>query len=92
MDFLHTLPTVLGTFGLGVAFYLYYLVKSHPGGEGKVAEIANAIHLGAMVFMRREYTVLAVFVVVVALLLAWALGLATAGASSSAPSAPPSPV
>jgi len=80
MAYLHALPPLLGVLGLLVAFYLYYLVKKHPGGEGKVAEIASAIHDGAMVFMRREYSVLVVFVVVVAVLLTFALGLETAGA------------
>jgi K(+)-stimulated pyrophosphate-energized sodium pump len=80
MDNLHAIPPLLGVLGLFVAYYLYHLVKGYAGGEGKVAEIAEAIHDGAMVFMRREYSVLAVFVVVVAVLLALSLGVATAGA------------
>ena len=81
MGSLHALPPLLGILGLSVAYYLYYLVKKNPGGEGKVAEIAAAIHSGALVFIRREYSVLAIFVAVVAILLVVSpLGVATAGA------------
>jgi len=38
----------------------------HPAGEGLMIEISNAIHEGAMVFLKREYTLLALFIVVVA--------------------------
>jgi len=63
------LPPLLGIVGLLAAFVVYRLVKRYPAGEGKVAEIAEAIHSGAMVFMNREYSILAVFVVVVTVLL-----------------------
>jgi len=55
------LPPILGGIGLLAALILYRVVKSYPAGEGLVAEIAEAIHGGAMVFMRREYTILAMF-------------------------------
>jgi len=59
------IPPILGTLGLVVAFFIYRFVLSYPVGEDKVKKIAEAIHLGAMVFMRREYSVLAIFVIVV---------------------------
>jgi len=59
------MPPILGTLGLVVAFFIYRFVLSYPAGEEKVTKIADAIHLGAMVFMRREYSVLAIFVLVV---------------------------
>lgn len=59
------IPLVLGAVGLIVAFFVYRFVLSYPAGEDKVAKIADAIHLGAMVFMRREYSILAVFVIAV---------------------------
>ncbi|RME34012.1 MAG: sodium-translocating pyrophosphatase [Gammaproteobacteria bacterium] len=72
-------PVILGALGLGVAWYIYGLVRKAPGGEGKVAEIAQAIHEGAMVFMRREYSILAVFMLVVlGLILISELGWRTA--------------
>ena len=54
-------PTLFGILGLAAAWYIYRQVKKFPAGEDKVAEIAEAIHRGAMVFMRREYTMLALF-------------------------------
>ena len=45
-------PTVFGIIGLAAAWYIYHQVKKFPAGEAKVAEIAEAIHRGAMVFMR----------------------------------------
>ncbi|NOR72735.1 MAG: sodium-translocating pyrophosphatase [Mariprofundaceae bacterium] len=71
------IPVLLGGVGLIVASFLYRTVKKYPAGEEKVVEIGEAIHLGAMVFMRREYTILAVFVAVVAVILAFSLGLPT---------------
>jgi len=63
------IPTTLGVLGLVAAFYVYSIVKAYPGGTGRVAEIGAEIHHGAMVFMRREYTVLGIFVAVVLVLL-----------------------
>ncbi len=71
------IPTIFGGIGLIIALFLYHVVKKYPAGEGKVIEIGQAIHLGAMVFMRREYTILAIFVAVVAVILAFTLGANT---------------
>jgi K(+)-stimulated pyrophosphate-energized sodium pump len=74
------LTPVLGALGLIFAFGLYWgVVRVSPGNE-RMQEIAEAIHAGAMAFLRREYTILAVFVVVVATLLGVFLGAPTAGA------------
>ena len=77
MSPLHYLPPILGGIGLLVALLIYTFIKKQPAGEGKTAAIAQAIHLGAMVFMRREYSMLAIFVVVVAALLGVSLGPST---------------
>ena len=72
------IPVTLGILGLVSAFVIFNIVKRYPEGEGKVVEIAAEIHHGAMVFMRREYTILGIFVVVVAVLIALSdLGLNT---------------
>jgi len=68
------IPVILGILGLTCAWYIYQSVKKYPAGEGKVTEIAAAIHLGAMVFMRREYMILAIFVAIVAFALGVSLG------------------
>jgi K(+)-stimulated pyrophosphate-energized sodium pump len=63
------IPIVLGVLGLLAAFRIYRQVLEYPEGTGKLSEIASLIHRGAMVFMRREYTYLAIFAVVVAILI-----------------------
>ena len=52
-------PVVLGILGLLSALMVYYKVKSSPEGSGRVKEIGDEIHLGAMVFMAAEYKRLA---------------------------------
>lgn len=68
------IPVLLGLLGLVAAFLVYAMVRRYPGGDGKVAEIGEMIHLGAMVFMRREYSILAIFVVVVTAALWYGFG------------------
>ncbi|MDZ7839948.1 MAG: sodium-translocating pyrophosphatase [Gammaproteobacteria bacterium] len=69
MSFAALIPTVLGILGLVAAFYVFRTVKSYPDGGGKVAEIGQEIHEGAMVFMHREYKILGIFILVVLVLL-----------------------
>ena len=78
MEFNNLLPPIIGAFGLIVAAIIYGQVKKHPEGEGKVVEIGNQIHLGAMVFMKREYKMLAIFSAVLIVLLYIFLGWQTA--------------
>ena len=76
MDAAGWIPVSLGILGLVSAWIVYGYVKRFPEGEGKVVEISSAIHKGSMVFMRREYTILIVFVAVVAIFIAFSdLGL-----------------
>ena len=77
---IHWLPISISALGLISAWYIFSLVISAPAGEGKVREIADAIHLGAMVFIRKEYSVLAVFVLLVFIVLAYATNWYSAGA------------
>ncbi len=53
---------------LGVAAWLYTWVKSQPSSNPRIAEIGEYIRDGANTFLRREYTVLARFTVIVAVL------------------------
>ena len=55
------MPPVLGLAGMAIAFIFYRLVLSYPDGDDKVKKIAGLIHEGAMVFMHREYKMLAMF-------------------------------
>jgi K(+)-stimulated pyrophosphate-energized sodium pump len=59
----------LGVIGLVAALIIYQMVLRYPAGEGKVAEIARAIQVGAMAFIRREYMMLWGFVIVVAVVI-----------------------
>src|SRR5690625_1291003 len=57
---------------------IYSYVKKQPAGTTAMKDLADQIHEGAMAFLRREYSVLAVFLIIVALLLWWAIGGLTA--------------
>ena len=72
------LPPLLGAVGLVCAFILYKLVVRYPEGEDNIKKIADQIHLGAMVFMKREYKMLFIFLAVLVLLSYFALGTNTA--------------
>ena len=72
------LAPVLGTLGLLMAFALYRYVVAQPAGSGLMVEIAAAIETGAMAFLRKEYSILVWFIVVVAVLLSLGIGARTA--------------
>ncbi len=55
------LPPLLGLVGLVCAFVLYGMVMKYPEGDAAIKKIGDQIHEGAMVFMRREYTILVMF-------------------------------
>jgi K(+)-stimulated pyrophosphate-energized sodium pump len=65
------LSPYLGFVGLGVALLIYLSVQNRPAGDSKMQEIAGYIYEGAMAFLRREYRILAIFLVIVFLLLSW---------------------
>ena len=72
------LPISLGIAGLIAAFLVYARILQTPAGEGRVKEIADEIHLGAMVFMASEYKRLAVFCIICIVALYASLGSDTA--------------
>ncbi|MCP3979913.1 MAG: sodium-translocating pyrophosphatase [bacterium] len=63
------LTPVLGAAGLVFALALFWSVSRMGAVPDRMREIADAIHSGAMAFLRREYSILAVFVVIVTVLL-----------------------
>ncbi len=77
MGMFAAISPVLGIIGLVVAFMIYRSVASRPDGDNKMREIADAIHEGAMAFLKREYQILSIFVVAVFLLLVWAVAWQT---------------
>ncbi|MBI1727710.1 MAG: sodium-translocating pyrophosphatase [Candidatus Rokubacteria bacterium] len=72
------LAPVLGALGLLMALVLYRYVVAQPAGSGLMTEIADAIETGAMAFLRKEYSILVWFIVVVAALLSLGIGTRTA--------------
>ncbi len=72
------LPISLGILGLIAAFLVYARILQTPAGEGRVKEISDEIHLGAMVFMASEYKRLGVFCIICIVALYASLGADTA--------------
>ena len=62
---------ILGIIGLFVAFLIYLGICRAPAGTGRLKEIADEIHQGAMLFMRREIKLIGLFAIVVGGLLWW---------------------
>ena len=56
---------LVGLVGLILAFVFYRSIAKRSGGEGKVAEIAEKIHRGSMVFMKREFLLISAFALVI---------------------------
>lgn len=71
------LPPIMGAVGLLFALVIYILIKKHPVTNEAIAKIADAIHLGAMVFMHREYKMLLIFALVVMVAVYFSLGTNT---------------
>ncbi len=76
--FMPLTAVVAGGAGLAIALLTYFYVKRQPPGNDTMRELADAIHAGAMAFLRREYLYLIPFLAVVATLLGLALGWSTA--------------
>ena len=69
-----------GLMGLLVAAAIYAYVKKQSPGNETMRDLADQIHSGAMAFLKREYSVLLPFIVVVAVLLGVAVGWRTGAA------------
>jgi len=73
----YVLPA-LGLLGIIIAFGLYKAIAAKPAGNERMQEIAGLIAEGAMAFLKREYKSLAIFIAIVAVLLAIFLNVQTA--------------
>ncbi len=60
---------VAGAIGLIIAFLIYGMVKRQAAGTDLMKSLAEKIHKGAMVFLKAEYKILAIFIVIVTALL-----------------------
>ena len=72
------IPPALGVLGLLIVFFIYQWIKKQPGGSGSVQKIGEQIHIGSIVFMKREYKMLSIFALVLLVLLYIFLGPASA--------------
>lgn len=68
---------LIGLIVLVYAFFVYRGLIGLPEGNDKMKEIAAAIHGGAMVFLKREYKIIGIFVAIVFVLLLIFLGIST---------------
>lgn len=66
---------VIGLIGFVFAGFLYYRVAREKVTSDKMNEIADAIHEGAMTFLKCEYTSVAIFMIVIFAVVAIFLGL-----------------
>src|SRR5215210_1857023 len=79
---------MVGVLGLAFAWYLANTVRRQDAGSALMQEISEAIRQGAMAFLGREYRVLVVFSVIVAVILAavlpggWRTALAFLGGAA----------
>jgi len=69
MDIISMITPIGGIIALLFAMFLFFSVKKKSPGNEKMQELSSAIREGAMAFLKSEYKVLVVFVVVIAALL-----------------------
>ena len=74
---MNLIPILLGLIGLFAAYLLYKIVKSYPAGDKKLTDISDEIHIGAMAFMKKEYSILFVFSLILVLGIYLGLGLSS---------------
>jgi K(+)-stimulated pyrophosphate-energized sodium pump len=75
MENINYLPPMMGVLGLICAFIIYVMMVRYDEGDANIRKIAAAIHEGAMVFLHREYLMLAMFAVPLFLLIFFTPGL-----------------
>jgi len=78
MQGLTTLAPFVGSLSLISAWLIYNYIKKQPNGNALMADLQDQIHTGAMTFLKREYTVLIVFIGIVFILLGWGIAWKTA--------------
>lgn len=66
------LVPIFGIAGLLFAFYKTLWITKQDEGTPEMISVGKAIHKGAMAFLKAEYRILVYFVLVIAVLLAWA--------------------
>ena len=68
----------IGLAGFLFAISTYFWIVKQPAGNAKMTEISGLIEAGSMAFLRKEYSILSIFLIVVAIALANFLSMASA--------------
>jgi K(+)-stimulated pyrophosphate-energized sodium pump len=74
----YTYSPIIGLAGFLFAISTYFWIVKQPAGNAKMTEIAGLIESGSMTFLKKEYSILVVFLIVVAALMGWKLGASSA--------------
>ena len=69
MQQLTNFAPIFGLVGLVMTFFIYLHISRLPAGNDKMREIAGLIHDGAMVYLKRQYSIIIGFIIIVATLL-----------------------
>jgi K(+)-stimulated pyrophosphate-energized sodium pump len=72
------LAGLVGILGLIFALGLFLNMLKKSAGDKTMQELSAVIHRGAMVFLKKEYSILMLFIILVFLLLFWKIGRWTA--------------
>jgi K(+)-stimulated pyrophosphate-energized sodium pump len=72
LETLYIVTPTMGLIGLVIAGLVFLTILKSSGGTGKVAQIGDTIHHGAMTFMKREFVVLGAFAIVLGSVLGFA--------------------
>jgi K(+)-stimulated pyrophosphate-energized sodium pump len=69
MQGLTSLAPFFGIVSLIIAWFMYAHIKREPNGNNKIQELEETIHDGVIAFLIKEYSVLALFIAVVFIIL-----------------------
>ncbi len=70
-------PPIVAILAGVVAWFIFVSVKKKPEGTDKMKKLASMIHSGAMTYLKTQYRILLVFVLLVAILLFFGVNRAT---------------
>ncbi len=79
MTWTHLAP-LFGIGGLIFALGIFFFIMKQPVGNDTMKDLSDQIHDGAMVYLKRQYSILIIFIAIVFVLLFWKLGWQTATA------------
>ncbi len=78
MDYIYIISLGVALLALLYAFWLYRGILKHSRGSERMIELSDYIKEGSMAFLKREYRLLLIFVIVLFFILTFTLGIETA--------------